>query len=652
MRIDRIKLQNYRQYKDETFNFPVGKNDIHVILAKNGIGKTNLLNSITWCLYDDEPHMGNKYSGLPRYNLETAAEIKGTNQERLISVEIHVTDSIKKIVFCRTASFQDNSGKIVESQSSLKVYMREGDTELKTFTADNAKRYLDLYLPEKIREYFFFDGEQLDSYFKSEKVGQIKDAIYQISQVDIVNKVYNRLNEVAKSKRLELGKLSPDLQPIISEKEKLNDSKAVLESTIQQLQNNVKAAKNRILVLSEQLRGQDNLVVYENRRNVLRKEAINIETDLKQLKDEYIKFIRTMTINFAYYQTAKSTIQFIDSKREERKLPPDIDKGLIEKMLKVHKCFICGRDLEDEHTSKIEELLQTYAISNETSHLLTRIYSELCRLVDEVKTYPSLKENFTKRLAKALKLKKENETELQQMESEILKFSEKEQILSKYKEREELEVAVENIIKSEGIAEAELKSIKKDIEKIESSYEQALKKEIRCDKLKKSVIIAEQAALAVKELETSMMDDMRNKMEEKTTDSFLNLVWKKETYRTLKLDDDYKLDLIHKDGYSSLGSASAAERCLLALSFTLALHEVSGFNAMLFIDTPVARISDDNRTSFAEKLKEISESKQIILTFTPNEFSEEIKNIFTNSIASLQVLGTSESEKVTTIQYR
>jgi len=78
----------------------------------------------------------------------------------------------------------------------------------------------------------------------------------------------------------------------------------------------------------------------------------------------------------------------------------------------------------------------------------------------------------------------------------------------------------------------------------------------------------------------------------------------------------------------------------LALSFTLALHKVSGFDSLLFIDTPVARVSDQNRVNFAEVLCEVSKDKQIIMTFTPDEYSSEIKNIFEPAATSSATLNT------------
>lgn len=67
----------------------------------------------------------------------------------------------------------------------------------------------------------------------------------------------------------------------------------------------------------------------------------------------------------------------------------------------------------------------------------------------------------------------------------------------------------------------------------------------------------------------------------------------------IELSDGYRLSLYDCAGYSCAGTCSAAERALLALSFTLAMHEVSGFESPLFIDTPIARASGENRANFA-----------------------------------------------------
>jgi len=98
-------------------------------------------------------------------------------------------------------------------------------------------------------------------------------------------------------------------------------------------------------------------------------------------------------------------------------------------------------------------------------------------------------------------------------------------------------------------------------------------------------------------------------------------------------------------GYDCLGSCSAAERELLALSFTLALHRISGFESPILIDTPVARVSDEHRTNFADIFLDVSKNKQIILMFTPAEFSDDIRDILLDKIRNKFVLDLKPGEK-------
>ena len=66
----------------------------------------------------------------------------------------------------------------------------------------------------------------------------------------------------------------------------------------------------------------------------------------------------------------------------------------------------------------------------------------------------------------------------------------------------------------------------------------------------------------------------------------------------------------------------------------------------MFIDTPVGRLSDANRENFAKVLYEVSENKQIILAFTPSEFSPEVREVFNDKvISSMKVLKTAAEQE-------
>ena len=56
--ISSIEMTNYRQYKGtQKLQFTSDKSkNVAIIYGRNGSGKSNVLNAITWCLYGKEIH--------------------------------------------------------------------------------------------------------------------------------------------------------------------------------------------------------------------------------------------------------------------------------------------------------------------------------------------------------------------------------------------------------------------------------------------------------------------------------------------------------------------------------------------------------------------------------------------------------------------
>ena len=89
---------------------------------------------------------------------------------------------------------------------------------------------------------------------------------------------------------------------------------------------------------------------------------------------------------------------------------------------------------------------------------------------------------------------------------------------------------------------------------------------------------------------------------------------------------------------------SATELMALAYSFTFAIHEASGKNCPLIVDSPLGRVSDDNRVNMAKELLKVSKDKQIIMLFTPDEYSEEVRNIYDSEAGSVRDIKLSDDE--------
>ena len=101
LRIEKIILKNYRQFKDAEISFDKNSNnDLHIVIGRNGTGKTNILNAINWCLYGDEPHLSKDSQLLPILNLKTIEETNDIEDKDVV-VEIWVSADKNYIIFKR-----------------------------------------------------------------------------------------------------------------------------------------------------------------------------------------------------------------------------------------------------------------------------------------------------------------------------------------------------------------------------------------------------------------------------------------------------------------------------------------------------------------------------------------------------------------------
>lgn len=95
MRFDSVRTKNYRQYQDVNFDFTKSlETDLHIIQASNGVGKTNLLNAINWCLYGDEPHMSTDENKLSICTEKVLKEAQAAGEE-VCEVEVVIKGTIE-----------------------------------------------------------------------------------------------------------------------------------------------------------------------------------------------------------------------------------------------------------------------------------------------------------------------------------------------------------------------------------------------------------------------------------------------------------------------------------------------------------------------------------------------------------------------------
>ncbi len=647
MRIEKIVIHNYRQYENVEFVFPQKRQtDIHIVIGQNGLGKTNLLNAITWCLYDCEPHLGNKSSALPIINTKVLNSlVNGENCS--VDVAIEATYNNNTIGFKRVVEYKKNDTieEIVSKGKDIFEVFTIIDGETVYHEGDEAKSWINRLFPYGIMEFFFFDGEQLDNYFISDKRPRIEKTIYEISQVGLLNTISERLNSIINDIRKNIDKANPDLNPLFQELQKSKAARDGLEKDISICSEQISISEEIIARASELIRGQEDLIVLEKDKSQLDQQLKDVKELNKQKNKELADFIREYTIYINFYDKINKTLILINDKENSGKLPPNVDKNYIKKMLDKKTCLICKKTLDAEGFHALEELLSQLDLSSELSIILTKIKGPLEIIKEKTENYWMIRNKHYEELLILEKKEKDLEKSIIENNSRLANYGDKDTIRKAIIDRVENEkLRTDNIFK-EGVYSEQLKSMSKKIEEQEDEYNKALEKSKGHKDLIKRKDFAEKAnALAIK-VKTTLMDDMRIETQEEMEELFLRLVWSRDKFKKVTLNENYSIKLLHADGYECLGACGAAERALLALSFTLALHKVSGFEAPLVIDTPVARISDKNRTNFAEILSEVSFGKQLILLFTPSEYSEEISSIFNNIYNSKVELSSVEVGK-------
>ena len=645
MRISGIDISNYRQYQQIHFSFPHEKeHDLHVIIAQNGIGKTNILNAINWCLYEDEPHLGNQSKTLPKYNLQAKdVAVQEGKSTVTVQVTIYAEDGDESYIFSRKQDIKFERNVELKSQFGVTVKKRTGESEC-ILNPEEVQERINRFIPQNIRQYFFFDGEQLNNYFTANTAEHIRSSIYRISQVDILTRIHERLKKIIRSKEKSLNPADKELQQLLVNLEQDESNYESNKNLIQDYEGQIAQSWRIIEECNRYLIGQEDISDLERRSHELHTRQNLLVKAYDEKKAEIFEFIRKYTVILSFYPAAKSTLEMIFEKESKNLLPPTVDRAMLEEMLLSHRCKVCEHDLSSEDEKRISSLIRNIQISSAASNCLKEIKSDLQTVVTSAGKYKVQKDKLVSELTNIEGQISSVEDEIEAIDKKISSISDKEETRRRIQDRKDHTSLVEKNSGKKANLEKNNEELGKKIENLKQEKDRLIERSAETAHQKHIIQFTTRAKDIISEIEKEMIDEVRTKMANETTKFYTDLIWKKNTYEKVLLTEDYNIDLIHTRGYSCVGSCSGAEKALLALSFTLALHQVSGFEGMLFIDTPVATISDINRRNFSEVLKEVSKSKQIITMFSPNEYSSEVSEVFNGVMSTESYLTTCNEE--------
>lgn len=659
IRITKVEFENYRQYKSVNVSFDdFGEHDLHILKAQNGTGKTTFLNGILWCLYSHEHYLSDKEKALPIVNSSLVQESPEKTSLKVL-VRITLSNDGEIIAFERVQMFHVTVNPLsgvksaVPGSTNLKVIITPAFGNGNTVVYEDEVEVQSLvkqYFDEAIYDYYFFDGENLKSYFSKSKSEKIKSSIYNISQVTLLSNAANHVRTMADERYRTTSKLSKESGP------DLIDQISVLETKIKKLEEENKDIDRRRPDLKKRFDEADAaLQGYAPIRLNIEKRS-NLERELKELKDEFEafkteknEFIVTYLTLLNFYPRVKSTLDLIKEKQDKGTLPPNIDKEQIQRLLEDHakNCPVCNGELDEKAIDHLKKLLEQLDVSSATSNFLMEIKGSLETIIERCLSFP----DKHKAILEKEKYYIDEITAKQKQADDISAF------LTKYSD----ETGKVDVKKLEADRQAALNEMSadnnrkvlndSDISRYSTELAQKLEeKKKQEEKNSKKDLLSKQASV-LRELTTqfevvqkAIMDEIKKDIQEQTWRRFDAMIWKKKTFGELLINDSYEIAVYNMTKNEMTGSLSATEYMALAYSFTLAIHDASGKNCPLVVDSPLGRVSDKNRSNMATELLKVSKQKQIIMLFTPDEYSDEVKAIYDTNAASIRNIELSDNE--------
>lgn len=630
MRIHHIKLKNYRQYKDATIDLSLDPvRNFTVIQGANGAGKSNLLNAITWCLYGEERHLReNEGMGqLPIINEKVYHDL-GSGERATAEVELALGDEeIEYYVRRRAQAYRrlDNEVSVREDADPVLMYRVRDSWR----TSDQPTYAIDALLPRDISHFFLFDGEQLDRFFHEDSTEQVEKGVVNVSQIDLLTQAIEHLESVRNATRRTADGISPEIDSINLETDRLGDelqdhrlTLSCLRQDRQELQENLREIRDQLRTSSvEEVRH------LQESREALGERMHDLETELEQLREKAAQTLLNVGPRVYAFSALKVTAELIGERITHGELPPKVRAPFFQDLLDAGRC-VCGRDLEEGTPAREAIRQQLERISGmdyesraiEGRYYLSDLLDGTAQLVraqweigKEIKIVEDQIETYNKEMreisSKIEKIGEVNLEEIDVLEQQHRKFEDE----------------LKKIDQQIGRELAEVERLELELEKSNRRLERALQDDKRRQALLARLELITAALSALAEIRTELLSEVRELIEAKTEEYFLNLIWKQETYSRVTINERYQINVLNVRGMPSLGTLSAGERQVLALAFMAALGEVSGFEAPVVIDTPIGRISGEPRKNIAESLPNYLEGTQVTLLMTDTEFSEEVQ---------------------------
>lgn len=627
--ISSIILTNYRQFQGtQTLNFSFDKKEnVVVVLGKNGAGKSNILNALTWCFYGIEVHkdeLAQEAGGMPIINvteLEALKPNQSTYAEVLVNIETDIGPwTIKR----RIEGGRTALGKMYLDPPKLTVIYPVGGQD-KIVEGEETQKLINNLLPEALRNFFFIDGEQLREFFRFSSPKEVAAAIDNVSQLDLMFKAAENLKKYERQLRKNVKATTPQLEAVQQQIEILQKNIEEKESSLQKTGADIEKDSLELTQVEEYLRKHNDASVA-----ALQRERDSLESDVRTLKkhlldeeagrNDYLVDIAPFILLKDEIETAYQLIQHRVDKGE---LPPRIKETFVRELIERGRC-ICGNELIGDAKRELEAYSTNLALS-ELSEVSISGKTTIETIFSDIEGFPSKIDKFNEKIDR---FKDQFDQKMRRLEhiSEEIKAHNIDEIRRYEERRNQLTNAVARKKQLLMVYKSDIETLNATLADKRGQEKKELSKDKKNTQLRIKLQLVQDALTTLAETEYIVKTKIRNQVERSTKENFLTLIRKKTAFTDVLIDEDFNVKIIHSHGYNAINDLSAGEYMILGLSFMSALMTISGFHAPVIIDTPLGKIDDEHREYITTELPKFLSGTQLALLVTPTEYDSNVRH--------------------------
>ena len=372
----------YGDFDSTRYDFEEG---VNIIVADNGAGKSKFFNAFLWLFYDQILDSDDKIKkGIKdiAYKVISDKAKNETSVGEQTETGIRIEYTTGRFLYQITKSFVATrlQGNLTD-QSSWQVTFNDlevdkTDTVLPkykpVYDVDEKRKIINQLILPNLRQYSFFQGEEVDRIIDFSKKSSIEDAVRTLTNISVYEELSEKINEITSKAEKDLNKQN---KVSTDQSDRLDAAIVTKENLLEKLEQEEKNLKEfqQLYQEAEQEKNdlEQNFANAEKRKELDDKISVK-NRSLKDAKEEYDTFLEGInnkffdgnfawiTLGFEYVvDDFKNKIKEFRQKRYEKKalqnaaenpgeyfsfLPINSpDAVSLENMIDEEHCFVCDR---------------------------------------------------------------------------------------------------------------------------------------------------------------------------------------------------------------------------------------------------------------------------------------------------------------------